>query len=158
VSDEPNPAISPPPTSRRRRRVRLRVYFETWLLSTFLVFSFTMVWHLSERASGRDGLGSKGAVFVVAPLLSLLSLPALWLLRIFRERSPSTWLRFVRRIVVGAVCGAFPAALLALMTAHSDGSEAQNAVTLWSFGIVFGIVAGLVDAMHLDVEQDDLAA
>ena len=158
MSDEPNPPISAPPTPRTRRRFRLRAYFETWLLSTFLFFSFAVVWHLGERAEGRGGMGSVGAVFLVAPLLSLLSLPSLWLLRIFRERSPSTWLRFLRRIVLGAVCGTFPAALLALLTARSDGTEAQNAVTLWASGIFFGLVAGLIDAMHLDAEQDELSA
>jgi len=158
LSDDARP---PPPASPapRRRRLRLRAYFDTWLLATFLVFSFTMVWHLGERSEGRDGMGGLGGVFLVAPLFALLSLPALWLLRMFRESSPSTWLRLVRRMVLGAICGTFPGALLIALAGRADGREAHNAMTLYAAGLTFGLLAGLVDAMHLDAAraEDDLA-
>ena len=164
VPAEPAPRDPTAKTSPRRRRGVLRAYVETWLLSSFVGCAFTLMWHLGEVAEGRKGADSILGAFLVAPIVALLGLPALWLLLIFRERSPSTWLRFLRRIVLGAICGAFPAALLAALTARKDGSEAGNALVLWTFGVVFGVVAGFVDAMHLDVAatrdalaDDDLA-
>ncbi len=148
MSDDAKPPV---PAPARPRRPFVRAYVETWLLSAFLVFSSSMLWHVGEVGQGRAGAGSVGAVFLSSPLLALLGLPALWLVRLFRESSPSTWLRFVRRLLLGAICGVFPAALLSALMARKEGDASQGAGILWGCGLVFGAIAGLVDAMHLDL-------
>lgn len=156
MSDDANQPLSPP-AAGRRRRPRLRAYFDTWLVATFVVFAFVILWRINDAAEQKHPVDGLGNAFVVAPLLALLTLPTLWLVRLFRERSPSTWLRFVRRLLLGTICGTFPAALLAALTAHGNPNEPGNVSVIWVSGIVFGLIAGLIDAMHLDA-GDEFAA
>ncbi|MSR46291.1 MAG: hypothetical protein EXS13_04395 [Planctomycetes bacterium] len=136
-------------TPARGRRGRLRPYVDAWLLSFFLAAALGVLWSLGEEAA-RNGNHPLGA-FIAAPLLALLSAPALWLVRLFPEMSRSTGLRCVRRLLVGAICGLFPAALLAGLSVNTaNPASYAGASALWIAGLLFGLIAGLVDALHLD--------
>jgi hypothetical protein len=154
VSDDANPPVPAAP-SPRRRRPRLRVYFETWLLSAFLVYSCSILWLVNDAAEKKREVQGIGGATIMAPVLALLSLPTLWLLRIFRETSPSTVLRCLRRLVLGGACGLFPSAILVAINAARRSTEHENLGVLWASGLTFGLVAGFVDAMHLDAARDE---
>lgn len=133
----------------RGRRGRLRPYVDAWLLSFFLGAALVVLWALGDDAAG-SGIHPLGG-FLVAPFLALLSAPALWLSRLFPEHSPSSAVRLIRRTVIGALCGLFPAALLAaLSTRPDDAGSRGSAGGLWLCGLLFGLIAGLVDSLHLD--------
>ena len=136
---------------KRRWRLRLRAYFETWLLAFFVTFSLVVVWHIGQVAEAKPSDTGVFKALLVAPIVALTSLPALWLLRIFREASPSTWLRCLRRLLLGMVCGAFPAALLSGLVIGDETAKAESASVIWMLGFVYGLIAGLIDAMHLDL-------
>ena len=142
---------SDPVPRKRRWRARLRPYFETWLLAFFVTFSLIVVWHIGQIAEAKPSDAGVFKALIVAPIVALTSLPAMWLLRIFREASPSTWLRCLRRLLLGMVCGAFPAALLSGLVIGDETAKAESASVIWMLGFVYGLIAGLVDAMHLDL-------
>jgi hypothetical protein len=145
-ANAPGPAADPSP----RRRGGARAYFETWLLSTFLVVAFTMLWRVGLPPEHEEWKRGGLAAIARAPLLALLALPALWLLRLFDERSPSTWLRCLRRVFLGLACGAFPAALCAALVAKDEPGSREAGGAILLLGVLFGIVAGVIDSMRLD--------
>lgn len=157
---DPPSRAAPRPPRPGARAVRL-LYLRAWLLATLLIVAFGVMWSLNEGAKQPDS--SPFGAFVVAPIVALLTLPSLWLLRLFPERSPSTGLRFFRRLLLGAICGSFPCSVLAALTVASGESNAhESAGVVWVAGFLLGIVAGIADAMHLDAreatarERDDL--
>jgi len=138
-----------------RRRGRLRRYVHAWLFATFLVASLGVISSLDAKQAEAGHAPLKA--LLVAPVVALLVLPSLWLTRLFPERSPSTWLRFLRRLLVGVVCGAFAASLLvALIAKRGDAKSAELAGLVWVAGAAFGAIAGLVDSLHVDAEHDAL--
>ncbi len=160
------PADTPAKDPARPHRVAARratwhLYLRAWLFATFCFVALGVMWALNEGAK-RDGT-TPGGAFLVAPLVALLTAPTLWLLRLFPERSPSTWLRFLRRLLIGAVCGSFPSSILAALTAASaDPHAMESAGVVWISGFFVGVVAGITDAMHLDARaanvRDDAEA
>ncbi len=150
---EPWNAADPAPP--RPHGSRLRPYFDAWLLGTFLFIALSVIWSVTQAAEGHLAPGKIGGTFLLAPIVALLSLPAMWLLRLFPERSPSTWLRCLRRLVVGVLCGTFPASVLAALVAIRGGDRPafDSAGMIWMSGLLFGLVSGLVDAMHADAVQ-----
>lgn len=135
-----------------RRRPRLRPYVHAWLFATFLVAALGVIFSLDAKQA-EAGNGPFKAL-LVAPVIALLVLPALWLVRLFPERSPSTWLRFVRRLLVGAVCGTFTASLLvAWIAKRGDAKSGELAGLFWVSGAMFGVIAGLIDSLHVDAER-----
>jgi MFS family permease len=134
------------------RRPRLRPYVHAWLFATFLVAALGVIFSLDPKQAEAGNAPMKA--LLVAPVVALLVLPSLWLTRLFPERSPSTWLRFVRRLLVGVVCGAFTASLLvALIAKRGDAKSGELAGLFWVAGAVFGFIAGLVDSLHVDAER-----
>ncbi len=146
----PSPAATRP--ARPAARAIRQLYLRAWLLATLLLVMLGVMWSLNEAAK-KPG-GSPFGAFLVAPIVALLTLPALWLLRLFPERSPSSWLRFLRRLLLGVVCGSFPSSILAALTAASDEQNAvDSAGIVWVAGLLLGCVAGVADAMHLDARE-----
>ena len=137
-----------------RRRPRLRAYVHAWLFAMFLVAALGVIFSLDPAQAEAGNAPFKA--LLVAPVIALLVLPALWLVRLFPERSPSTWLRCLRRLVVGAVCGAFTASLLVAWTAkRGDAKSAELAGLFWVAGAAFGVIAGLVYSLHVDAERSE---
>lgn len=130
-----------------RRQRRLRAYLQAWLLAAACFASFVVLAAMERPEEARDRLRA----LLFAPLFALLVAPSLWLVRLVPERSPSSWLRFVRRLLVGATCGSLPGTLLAALTlASREAGAAEGAGVVWTAGVVVGLLAGLVDSMHLD--------
>jgi hypothetical protein len=146
VSDgEDDPPLHPAP----RRSPRIRPYFEAWLApalvaSTFAVYAFI------DQAKRGAGDGSLGGSLVFCFVAALLALPALWILRLFPEPSPSTAVRLFRRALIGFFCAGAPAALLAGILVARAADQAPLGEAILGLGMVFGLVAGIVDSIHID--------
>lgn len=144
--------MNAPETSdpRAKRRRRLRGYVGCWLLSSFIVLATSATYYVGKAAEGATTEMRFGAVILFSFVISLLSLPSLWLLRLFPEPSENTWLRFFRRVLIGLPCGAMPAALLAGFVASHDAVEAKNATVYLIYGPLFGLAAAIIDSIRLD--------
>jgi len=149
MSEEPERPRSDAPAPRRPR---LRPYVSAWLFATFLVASLGVIWSIDAKQAEAGEAPLKSLLF--APVVALLVLPSLWLTRLFPERSPSTWLRCVRRLLIGTVCGTFTASLLvALIAKRGDAKSGELAGLFWVAGALFGFIAGLIDSLHGDAER-----
>jgi hypothetical protein len=133
-------------------RARWRGLALTWLLSFFVVAGCTLL-DLAGRITA--GTQEKKAIFghlLLAAVVALLSWPSRWLLQIFPEPSPSSPVRFVRRLLLGTICGVLPSALLAALSVTSGG-DASAPGMLAGAGLLLGIVAALVDTIERDAER-----
>lgn len=142
---EDEPPLHPAP----RRSRRIRPYFEAWLASGLVASTFAAFAFIDQRKRG-DGDGSLGGLLVFCFVAALLALPAMWIVRLFPEPSPSTAVRLVRRALIGFFCAGAPAAMLAGILVARAADQAPLGEAILGLGMVFGLIAGIVDSIHLD--------
>ena len=131
---------------------RGRAYFFSWLLSTFAVVGLSLFDYSKKVIHGQAEPSALFAYVLFGAFVALLSLPALFLLRIVPETSPSSAVRLVRRLFFGVLFGLLLGALLAALSAavkRIDANE-ETVQVLGLVGPLFGLIAGLVDSIALD--------
>jgi MFS family permease len=152
-----SPTNSPSP-QRRARFSRVRGYLYTWLLAAFALAAAFLFDFTKKVVAHEPHDGGLLAALAGGVLLSLPSLPILFLLRIVPENSRSSGVRLVRRLVCGILCGLLLGGLLAAVSAAIGKADQGTAQMLAPVGVVFGLIAGLVDSIALDdlaVPRDD---
>jgi hypothetical protein len=130
-----------------------RAYAMTYMACFFLALVFTLGDALSKSdVTTEQHLGHLVGACIAAFIMGALSIPIRILLSLFPERSPSSLVRLLRRMLLGVLVGPTPPLILAGFVTLFSGTSPEVLQAALALGVGFGLITGLIDSLDHDAK------